>query len=438
MKKPITAAEVWIWGSRVGFLYQAEGSKLVSFEYDRDFLDSGIELSPIMLPLSDRVYAFEELVDVPAFKGAAGLFADSLPDKFGNRIIDAWLTQQGRSTDSFTVIERLCYTGSRGMGALEYRPANGPDAVNDSINVTEMAELASSIINSKENVTLSNDKASIAQLLEIGSSAGGARAKAVIALNQKTGEIRSGQIQNTKDFDYWLIKFDGVDKNGDYDVIDGKQYTNIEYAYYLMAKDIGINMSECRLYKKDRLNHFMTKRYDRVRGEKIHTLTLAGLAHLDYNTPQACSYEMYAEYAKRIGITDDEIKEVFRRLVFAVEGVNCDDHVKNFSFLMNRKGEWSLSPAYDITFAYSPDSKWLAKHQMTVNGKASGIDKDDMLACGKKMGLSKAFCLETISNVKEVLSKWKHYASEAELNEKRTLEIAKGLETLRNIQFNDY
>ncbi len=431
MSKPITTAEVWLWGSKVGYLHQPEGSKLVQFEYDRDFLRSGIEISPIMMPLSENVYAFNDLADVPAFKGTAGVFADSLPDKFGNQIIDAWLAAQGRAKDSFTVIERLCYTGNRGMGALEYRPASSPASVEEDLDVTEMVKLASSILEGKKNVTLSDKRASIAQLIEIGSSAGGARAKAVIALNEKTGEIRSGQLQNGSDFDYWLIKFDGVSKNGDHNVNDGKQYTNIEYAYYLMAKDAGINMSDCRLLEKDGLCHFMTKRFDRENGAKLHMVTLAGLAHLDYNTPCVCSYEMYTEYARRIGVTQREVEEMYRRMVFAVEGVNCDDHVKNFSFLMNKKGEWHISPAYDITFAYNPDNEWISKHQMTINGKSSEITDIDMITCGKKMGIEESFCKETIDKIKAVVSDWVKYAEKANISENRTMDIALVLEEIR-------
>lgn len=436
MNKPINTAEVWLWGSRIGYLYQPEGSRLVQFEYDREFLNSGIEISPIMLPLSENVYAFDDLAGVPAFKGMAGVFADSLPDRFGNKIIDAWLAEQGRAKDSFTAIERLCYTGSRGMGALEYRPATSSVSVEENLDVTEMVKLASSVLSDKKDAILSDKKANIAQLIEIGSSAGGARAKAVIALNERTGEIRSGQLLSSSDFDYWLLKFDGVDKNGDHNIHDSRQYTNIEYAYYLMAKDAGINMNECRLLQKDGLCHFMTKRFDRENGKKLHMITLAGLAHLDYNTPCSCSYEMYAKYAKRIGVSQSEIEEIYRRMVFAVEGVNCDDHVKNFSFLMNKKGEWRISPAYDITFAYNPDNKWISRHQMTINGKASEITDEDMIACGVKMGLTVSFCREAIESAREVVSNWLQYAENAFISEGRAVDIALAIEAVRNVTIN--
>lgn len=299
-----------------------------------------------------------------------------------------------------------------------------------------MVKLASSVLSDKKDAILSDKKASIAQLIEIGSSAGGARAKAVIALNERTGEIRSGQLLSNSNFDYWLLKFDGVDKNGDHNIHDSRQYTNIEYAYYLMAKDAGINMNECRLLQKDGLCHFMTKRFDRENGKKLHMITLAGLAHLDYNTPCSCSYEMYAEYAKRIGVSQSEIEEIYRRMVFAVEGVNCDDHVKNFSFLMNKKGEWRISPAYDITFAYNPDNKWISRHQMTINGKAGEITDEDMIACGVKMGLTVSFCREAIESAREVVSNWLQYAEKAFISEGRAVDIALAIEAVRNVTIN--
>lgn len=423
----ISTAEVYLWGTRIGYLHQGEGDIAASFEYDNDFLKSRIELSPFKMPLSDRIYAFPELGRVEAFHGIPGLFADSLPDKFGNAVINKWLASQGRSPESFSAIERLCYTGKRGMGALEYVPATGPEFTDSDVDVTEMTELASAVLTGRENIVLSDKNASIMQLLEIGSSAGGARAKAIIAWNEKTGEIRSGQVDAGKGFDYWLIKFDGVSGNGDHNLADKKQYSLIEYAYYLMASDLGIDMNECRIYEKDGLHHFMTKRFDRVNGDKVHMQTLSALGHFDYNTPNLCSYELYTDYAKRLGIGKSGIEQIFRRMIFAVLGGNCDDHVKNFSFLMNRKGEWGLSPAYDLTFAYNPDNRWISKHQMSVNGKTSGITMNDLMASGKSMGLPAEFCKKTIAETERVVSDWLLYAEKCGISEERALEIQTGI-----------
>ena len=423
----INAAEVYLWGTRIGYIYQSENAAAVSFEYDKGFLRSGIELSPFKMPLSDRVYSFPELGRIEAFKGIPGLLADSLPDRFGNAVIDKWLAGQGRSPESFTAIERLCYTGKRGMGALEYVPATSPDHKNSEVDVTEMTKLASEILSGKESAVLTEKEASIMQLMEIGSSAGGARAKAVVAWNEKTGQVRSGKVDAGKGFGYWLIKFDGVSGNGDHNLTDKKQYSLIEYAYYLMAVDLGIDMNECRIYEKDGLHHFMTKRFDRVNGDKVHMQTLAALGHFDYNTPNVCSYELYTDYTKRLGIGKSGVEQIFRRMVFAVLGGNCDDHVKNFSFLMDRRGEWKISPAYDLTFAYNPGNKWISKHQMSINGKTSGITADDIIDSGRSMGLSSEFCRKTISETEDVVSNWLTYAEKTGISEERALEILNGI-----------
>ena len=423
----IETAEVYLWGTRVGYVHQGAGDVTASFEYDKEFQSSGIELSPFKMPLSDRVYSFPELSRMDAFRGMPGLLADSLPDKFGNAVIDRWLVGQGRSAGSFTAIERLCCTGKRGMGALEYIPSTSPDFANDEIDVSEMTALASEVLSGKENKTFSDKDVSVAQLLEIGSSAGGARAKAIIAWNESTDEIRSGQTDVGDGFEHWLMKFDGVTGNGDHALVDKKQYTLIEYAYYLMARDLGIDMKECRIYEKDGLYHFMTKRLDRENGRKVHMQTLAALGHFDYNTPNVCSYESYADLSKRLGIGKSGIEQIFMRTVFAVKGGNCDDHVKNFSFLMNRKGEWRLSPAYDITFAYNPDNKWISRHQMSINGKTSDVSDNDLMSFGRTIGLSAEFCRKTIARTDDVISHWLEYAARCKISEQRAIEIQSSL-----------
>lgn len=419
--------EVYLWGSRIGFLHQDENSGIVSFEYDRDFQKSGIELAPFQMPLSNKVYTFPELRDSSAFHGLAGLFADSLPDKFGNAVINKWLASQGRGIDSFTAIERLCYTGSRGMGALEYVPAVSPTNAFNDVDVTEMVALASDVLSNRQESILQADEVGKMQLLDIGSSAGGARAKAVIAWNEETNEIKSGQINAGDGFDYWIIKFDGVSGNGDHEVADSRQYTLIEYAYYLMAKDLDIDMNECRICEKDGLHHFMTKRFDRENGRKIHMQTLGALGHLDFNDPNCCSYEAYSGYAKKLGADEKQFEQIFKRMVFAVAGVNCDDHVKNFSFLMDRSGKWRISPAYDITFAYKQNNAWISRHQMSINGKTSAFDitEDDMLKCGEHMGLNTALCKEIIERTSNIVSHWLEYAEKCGIAEERATEIFK-------------
>ena len=423
----ITACEVYLWGTRIGVIYQDNHLSPGRFEYDKKFLNSGIELSPFMMPLSGRIYSFPELVRLEAFHGLPGLFADSLPDKFGNAVIEQWLISHGRSISSFSAIERLCYTGKRGMGALEYVPATESAASDEDIDVTDMVELATEVLADKEQSVLEKNKAAVAQLIEIGSSAGGARAKAVISWNPKTGIIKSDQVKAGEGFEQWIIKFDGVNKNGDHGLVDKKQYSLIEYAYYLMALDSGIDMMECRILSKDGLNHFMTRRFDRKDGKKIHVQTLAAIKHIDYNQIGAYSYEAYAECARKLGIGKEGIKQLFRRMVFNVLSANCDDHVKNFAFQMDRQGKWSLTPAYDLTFAYNPNNKWISEHQMLINNKFSRITDNDMIQSGIQMGLTREYCVSVVEEIRQVVNNWYEYAMKAGISESRSEEISHGI-----------
>lgn len=422
-------ATVTLWGTTVGYFHLDEGKKYVSFEYDKDFVRMGIEISPLMMPLSNRVYEFPELV-TPAFKGVPGLIADSLPDKFGNAVIDQWLALEGRTPESFNVVERLCYTGKRGMGALEYRPSiNAFGNGDDKISIARLVEFASAVLEEKENFLLSaQSDVDYKQLLKLGTSAGGARAKAVIAYNVNTGDIRSGQIDLGDGYDYWLIKFDGVTKNGDHNLEDVPEYTLIEYAYYKMALKAGIEMSACKLLEEGDRKHFMTKRFDRVNGMKLHMQSLGAMAHIDYNVPGLYSYEMAALTAKRLGLPNSDIEQFYRRMVFNVLAVNQDDHVKNISFLMDRKGIWSLSPAYDITFASDSANKWLQAHQMTISGKKSNLSMDDMITCGQNMDLKTFKCKKIIEEVNDAVKEWQMIAHSVGIREKTIRLIQKEIE----------
>jgi serine/threonine-protein kinase HipA len=412
-------ATVILWGTTVGYFHLEEGAKYVSFEYDKDFVRMGIEISPLMMPLSNRVYEFPELA-IPAFKGVPGLLADSLPDKFGNAVIDQWLASKGRTPESFNVVERLCYTGKRGMGALEYKPAMRLHASSsDRIDIAGLVDFASSVLENRENIHLTaRDDMTYNQLLKLGTSAGGARAKAVIAYNEKTGDIRSGQVDLGEGYDYWLIKFDGVTKNGDHNLEDIPEYTLIEYAYYKMALKAGIVMSECKLLEEGGRKHFMTKRFDRVNGKKLHMQSFGAIAHIDYNEPGLSGYEMAALTARRLGLPSSDIEQFYRRMIFNVLAVNQDDHVKNISFLMDRNGIWTLSPAYDVTFACDFANKWLQAHQMTINGKKSNILMDDMIACGQNMDMKTFKCKKIIEEVKDAVKEWQTIAQSVGIREK--------------------
>lgn len=422
----MTTAEVMLWGTKIGTVAFDDNSGLGSFEYDPAFLTSGIEVSPIAMPLSRRVYTFPELAR-QSFHGLPGLLSDSLPDKFGNAVIDAWLRSRGRSPESFNPVERLCYTGSRGMGALEYAPARGPSATeSERIEVDKLVQLASQVLRSREKMHVSADENAMQEIIKVGSSTGGARAKAVIAWNEQTGDIRSGQIEAGKGYDYWLMKFDGVSGNGDKEGEDAPQYTRIEYAYYLMASDAGIAMSDCRLYEEQGRFHFMTRRFDRETktGGKLHMQSLGAIAHFDFNQPGVYSYEQAAQVMRRLLISATEISQFYRRMVFNVLARNQDDHVKNISFLMDRKGIWRLAPAYDVTYAYNPDGMWTGTHQMSINGKRDRITRQDLMAAAKHMGIKQAEAEQAIAAVGESLTKWYDFADKANITDRAAHQIA--------------
>ena len=412
-------AEVYLWGTRIGIIHQDISKAYATFEYDESFVNSGIEVSPLRMPLGKNLYEFPALAGDP-FYGMPGLVADSLPDRFGNAIIEQWLMTLGKSLSDFTAIDRLCYTGKRGMGALEYVPASADiKDIDENINVREMVKFASDILSNRENISLkANDNLTYSQLVQVGSSAGGARAKALIAWNEETNEVRSGQMQLGSGYDYWLMKFDNVSKNGDHGLEDKPEYTLIEYAYYLMAQSCGITMNECRIYNSEGDHHFMTKRFDRENGKKLHMQSLGALAHISYQEPGICGYELAAMYMKEIGLSYKEIEQFYRRMVFNCLAVNQDDHVKNISFIMDRTGKWMLSPAYDITFSYNPTNKWLRAHQMTVNGKTTEIGLADLLEAGAKMGVKERRCKDIISEIGASVSGFASYAEQVGIKEK--------------------
>lgn len=423
-------AEVYLWGTRVGIIHQDVSKAYAAFEYDENFVNSGIELSPLRMPLGKNIYEFPTLIGEP-FYGMPGLVADSLPDRFGNAVIEQWLMSLGKSLSDFTAIDRLCYTGKRGMGALEYVPASTEiKDVDENINVREMVKFASDVLSNREKISLkANDRLTYSQLVQIGSSAGGARAKAVIAWNEETNEVRSGQMQLGEGYDYWLMKFDNVSKNGDHGLEDKPEYTLVEYAYYLMARSCGITMNECRIYHSDDEHHFMTKRFDRENGKKLHMQSLGALAHISYQEPGVCGYELAAMYMKEIGLSYKEIEQFYRRMVFNCLAVNQDDHVKNISFIMDRKGKWMLSPAYDITFSYNPSNKWLRAHQMTINGKTTKIEKIDLLEAGAKMGVKERRCKDIINEIATKVSGFQSFAEQVGITEKTYSYINSIIET---------
>jgi len=425
----IDVAEVRLWGQRVGAV-ALDDSGIGVFEYDRDFLKLGLDVAPIMMPLENarrgHVLNSFPALNRETFKNLPGLLADSLPDKFGQAIVNAWLARQGRSPDDFSVIERLCYTGSRAMGALEFKPAiqhlNEPVGV----EIGEMITLIQDVMNHRGalDTKLTNDQQdnqqALLDILRIGTSAGGARAKAVIAFNEKTGEVLSGQADAPAGFEHWILKFDGVS-----DIEFGKtsEFGRIEYAYYNMALAAGINMAESRLLEENGRAHFMTRRFDRVAGKKLHMQSLCALQHYDFNLAGAYGYEQALMTMRKLKLSRQEQLQQYRRMVFNIIARNQDDHTKNIACLMNQQGEWSLSPAFDMTHSYKPGEGWTQTHQMSVNGKRDHFTRQDLITVAENNDLKKA--PEVIREVISAVENWPVFANEAGVSQNRVEVIGK-------------
>ena len=414
----MTLARVRLWGTVIGAVSWNEDAALANFEYEPSFQSSGIEVAPLTMPLSDRIYLFPALAR-STFQGLPGLLADSLPDDFGNSLIYAWLARQGRAPGSFNPVERLCYTGTRGMGALEYEPAQGPSTTKaEALDVEALVSLASEVLSKRgkirETLLAEDRERALRDILRVGTSAGGARAKAIIAWNPETSEVRSGQAEAPSGFSHWLLKFDGVTGNRDRELDDPAGYGLIEYAYSKMARAAGIAMNECRLLKEGGRNHFMTRRFDRTRGGvKIHMQSLGALRHFDYRQPGAHSYEQAFLAIRELGLPMEAVEEQFRRMAFNIVGRNQDDHVKNVAFLMDRSGTWSLSPAYDVTYSYNPRGDWTGFHQMSLNGKRDNFDLADFKACAQAASMKRGRAGEILRHVQKVVSNWRDFAMAA-------------------------
>jgi serine/threonine-protein kinase HipA len=416
MSAAVNVAEVWMWGHRVGAV--ALDGNVGVFEYDADYLKLGLDIAPITMPL-EKARSGHTLHSFPAlnqetFKRLPGLLADSLPDKFGQAIVNTWLARQGRSPDVFSIIERLCYTGSRAMGALEFTPPviQHLDQAID-VDINAMVSLVREIVNHRNriDVTLTNDgptnQNALLDILRIGTSAGGARAKAVIAYNEDTGAVMSGQAEAPDGFSHWLLKFDGA---SDIELGETAGFGRIEYAYYLMAKAAGIHMMESRLLEEHGRAHFMTRRFDRVDGNKLHLQSLCALAHYDFNMSGAYGYEQALMIMRKIKLSKKEQLQLYRRMVFNVIARNQDDHTKNIAFLMNPDGEWSLSPAFDMTYSHNPAGKWTDRHQMTINGKRDQFNKEDLLAVAASSDLKGAE--QVIQEVLDAVEQWPDFAEQ--------------------------
>lgn len=404
----VTVAKVILFGVPIGTLLWNENRSIARFEYMPEFASGLLEPSPLMMPLRQgRVYSFPELAS-STYRGLPGMFADSLPDTYGRALFEKWLALTGRSSSN--PVETLCFLGKRCMGALEYEPAIGPYADSDlKFEIDSLVDAAKEALSGKEDfyTNLDDDKkAAIADILRLGTSAGGQRAKVLIAYNKTTGEVRSGQVETPAGFDYYLLKLDGVSAAAGFKETDN--FGRLEYSFYLLAKECGVDMTESSLLEENGRAHFMTKRFDRENGRKVHMQTLCGIAHYDFGLRRAYSYEQVFGVMRRLHMTYSEASRMFRRIVFNVVIRNQDDHTKNISFLMRENGKWELSPAYDVGYAYNPSDTWTSTHQMSVNGKFDNIGRRDLLELASANNVKDA--AEIIDSIRDAAGKWPEIA----------------------------
>lgn len=424
----VEAVEVSIWGQRVGVVAQSRTTRAYEFVYYQDWVSRGIDLAPLTMPVAEgaeRRWRFPEIGD--SFRGLPGLISDALPDAFGNRLIDAWMATKGVTKDDITALDRLAYMGRRGLGALEFKPARGSKKdIKRPLDMKRLVEEARLLVQGN----LSDEKlakSAIAEILAVGTSAGGARPKAVIAWNPKTEEILSGQFDTPNGFEHWLIKFDGVEEASLRGA--GSEYGRREYAYHLMASAAGIEMSPSRLLIENGRAHFMTRRFDRVGNAKLHLQSLCAMDHLDYQLIGAHAYEQYFMAVQRLGLGDKALAEAFRRVAFNVCARNCDDHSKNFAFILPQDGKWALAPAYDITFAFNPNGTWNKQHLMSVNNKFIGITRDDLLTVASRFLVPGAKAI--LAKIDNALDSWAQFADEAGLSKAMVDRVAGNFQRLR-------
>ncbi len=403
--------EVWLWGKAVGAVARDPRLDYYAFEYQPAFLPIGIDLAPLTMPIAhaSEPFVFPDLPEL-TYRRLPGMLADALPDDFGNALIDAWMARKGTSKVQITPLDRLAYMGRRGLGALEFKPARGPRPSRSStaIRLSALVESARRAVHGKID-TDAHASAALAQIIRVGTSAGGARAKAVIAWNSGTEEIRAGQFDVERGFEHWLLKFDGMGTDDRLGI--GQDYGRVEYAYHLMAAAAGITMSPCRLLEESGRAHFMTKRFDRDTNRKHHLQTLCGLAHLDYRQRATHDVSQLFLTINRLELGYAALEEAFRRVAFNVMASNCDDHTKNISFLLREEGGWELAPAYDVTYAYNPDGDWTYQHQMSVNGKFARISRDDLMVAAERFAIGTA--PQVLREVREAVSSWQDFARQA-------------------------
>ena len=427
-------AEVRLWNKLVGALAWNPGTSIATFEYTPEWINTDVQIAPLHMPSTrngQALFQFPQLNN-ETFKGLPACFADTLPDDFGNAVINAWLARSGRDPGSFTPLERLLYIGTRGMGALEYAPAlRKTQSINGKLELESLISMAQQVLNQR---TLAHDQIpandDLSGILQVGTSAGGARAKALIAINPELTEIRSGQVNAPEGFEHYLLKFDGVVEHSNHQETfgDPQGFGRMEYAYYLMAKDAGLNISDCELLIDGQRAHFLTKRFDRIGNEKLHYQSLCAMDHADYKKPGHYSYEQLFSVARQLRLSRAEAVEIYRRMVFNIVARNHDDHTKNTGFLLaNPHDRWRLAPAFDIAYSYKPGSPWVNSHQLSLNGKRDNFTYDDLIQAANMLSNFNKEAKNIIEHVIQTVSQWPSYAEKAEVAEEFALRIRQNL-----------
>jgi serine/threonine-protein kinase HipA len=432
--KPVDVIEVFAWGRRVGAVALDPSTGWYAFAYDPEWVADGVELAPLHMPLRVEPYQFPGLPR-ETFHGLPPMLADALPDAFGNALVDRWMAEHSVAPGAITALDRLAYASNRAMGALEFHPParSEQDDAPTAVQLADLVLAARGVVQGDLS-TDENARMALRELIHVGTSAGGARPKAIVAFNPQTSQIRSPYGTEVEGFEQWLIKLDGVSSHGldghGSDLGEGTPYGRIEYAYFLMAQAAEIDMMPCRLLAEGPRRHFMTMRFDRGSGgERIHVMSLCAMAHLDFNLVGAHSYDQYLQTVSLLNLGAVALQQAFRRMVFNVMAVNRDDHTKNFSFLRRKGGPWELAPAFDMAHAYRPDSVWNQKHLMSVNGKFEDIALDDLLAVGDRHnvpGFKRA-----IREVRAAVDRWEEFAGTVELPEEARARILGDIDRFR-------
>lgn len=423
-------ATVHLWNKLIGAVLWNKNTGFATFEFDPSFEKNEWNIAPLTMPLEEikrgnRIFEFKSL-GRETFYGLPGLLSDALPDKFGTALINAWLASHGRNPGSMNPVERLCYIGKRGMGAIEFEPATNTSIESSvPVEVKSLVEMAQQILGERKNfsVNLRADvKKGLEDIIRVGTSAGGARAKAIIAYNEKTGMMHSGQVSAPQGFEHWLLKFDGVNNK---QLGDPAGYGRIELAYYHMALDCKIEISESRIFEENGRAHFITKRFDRIKNQKLHMQSFCAMRHFDFSMVGSFAYEQVFETIRKLKLSASTSEQFYRRMVFNVLARNLDDHTKNIAFIMDKKGGWRLSPAFDVTYSYDPESVWVKQHNLSVNGKTIDITRDDLLKVGKEMNIKNAKSI--VNDLQSTIKKWPQYAKDANINDKLIKSINKTL-----------